>query len=266
MKRESNLLSVIVPSYHQERVIAQNIRSLSAALVHVGIPYEMIIVVDGRDDKTFENAFKLKDKHVQVVGYEHNRGKGYAVRFGMARAKGEIIAFIDAGGDVNPEGISMLLSHFRWYNADILVGSKRHPASKVNFPWYRRILSWGYQQLVRVLFGLNIKDSQVGLKFFRRNVLEDVLPRLLVKRFAFDVEMLAVAHSLGYTRIYEGPVELDFSGVSTITSVKLWTEAWNMLWDTMAIFYRLKILRYYSDTNKRRWQYDPELDFRINLP
>ncbi|EKD87478.1 MAG: glycosyl transferase family protein [uncultured bacterium] len=265
MKQESQLLSVIVPSYHQERVIEQNILSLSAALIRIGVPYEIIIVVDGRDDKTYENALKLKDKQVHVVGYEHNRGKGYAVRFGMARARGKIIAFIDAGGDINPEGISILLEHFRWYNADIVVGSKRHPVSKINFPWYRKILSWGYQQLVRVLFGLNIRDSQVGLKLFRRNVLEDVLPRLLVKRFAFDIEILAVAHSLGYTRIYEGPVELDFSGASSITSTKLWKEVWSMLWDTMAIFYRLKILHYYTGVNRRRWIYDKELDFRINV-
>lgn len=263
---DPKFLSVILPAYRQERTIEKSVRELDASLVRLQIPYEIIVVADGREDRTFERAKRLQKKHIIVIGYQHNHGKGYAVRYGMARAKGDIIVFIDAGGDIHPDGVSMLLAHFRWYNADIVIGSKRHPASKVHYPWFRKVLSWGYQQLMRALFGLNIRDSQVGLKLFRRKVLEDVLPRLLVKRFAFDIEMLVVAHSLGYTKIYEAPIELDFSGISTITSGRVWSESASMLWDTLAVFYRLKILHYYSDTNKRRWRYDPELNFRINLP
>jgi glycosyltransferase involved in cell wall biosynthesis len=255
-----------MPAYRQERAIERSIRDLDAALIRLKVPYEIIVVVDGQNDKTYERAIKYNEKHIHVVGYEHNKGKGYAVRYGMARSKGDVIVFIDAGGDIRSEGVSMLLEHFRWYNADIVIASKRHPASKVHYPWYRKILSWGYQQLIRLLFGLHIRDSQVGLKLFRRNVLEDVLPRLLVKRFAFDIEILAVAHSLGYTRIYEAPVELDFSSVSSITSARAGKEIWNMLWDTLAVYYRLHILHYYRQSNRRRWRYDPELDLRINLP
>lgn len=262
----TKLLSIIMPAYKQERCIAKNVRELDAALVALHIPYEIIVVIDGREDKTWENALTLKSSHVFIIGYQHNHGKGYAVRYGMARAKGDLVVFIDAGEDIKPNGISMLLEHYRWYNADIVIGSKRHPASKVHYPWQRKILSWGYQQLMRLLFGLNIRDSQVGLKLFRREVLEDVLPRLLVKRFAFDIEMLAVSYSLGYRRIYEAPVELDFSNMSTITSFKVWREIANMFWDTIAVFYRLHILHYYDDTNRRRWRYDPELNFRVNLP
>lgn len=261
------MLSVIIPAFHQAKTIASDIRQVELGLSQIAeIDYEIIVVVDGRDDPTFENARKIEGKNIRVVGYQTNHGKGYAVRYGMARSKGDIIAFIDAGNDVKAAGIPMMLEHFRWYNADIVIGSKRHPVSKVNYPWYRKVISWGYQQIVKVLFGLNIRDSQVGLKLFRRQVLEDVLPRLLVKRFAFDIEILAVAHHLGYTRIFEAPVELDFSGVSTITSTKVLKEIWNVLWDTLAVFYRLRILGYYDTTNKRKWRYDPELDFRINLP
>ena len=267
MSHDVKLLSVIVPAYHQERTIGQDVRNIDLALSHLeGIDYEIIVVIDGTDDETLAHAKKAAGKRTRVVGYEHNRGKGYAVRFGMVRARGDLVAFIDAGSDIKPEGISMILSHFRWYRADIVIGSKRHPVSKVNYPWYRKILSLGYQSLIKILFGLSIRDSQVGLKLFRRQVLEDVLPRLLVKRFAFDIEILAVAHHSGYTRIFEAPVELDFTGVSTITSANFWKSIWSMLWDTLAVFYRLHILHYYDATNKRRWRYDPELDFRVNLP
>ena len=268
MLRAPKLLSVIIPAYHQERTIREDVRQIDTALSELeNIAHEIIVVVDGTsEDRTFKKAEELNSKRIRVVGYVHNHGKGYAVRYGMARCRGDIIAFIDAGGDIKSEGMSMALEHFRWYNADIIVGSKRHPASKISYPWYRKIISFVYQLIVKILFGLSIRDSQVGLKLFRRQVLEDVLPRLLVKRFAFDIEILAVARSLGYSRIFEAPIELDFSAQSTITSVKLWREIASMLWDTMSVFYRLKILHYYTNANRRRWRYDAELDYRINLP
>lgn len=259
------MLSLIVPVYRQEKVIAGNLQSILTELEKLASPYELIAVIDGRVDRSMEEAKKVLSPHVSVVGYETNHGKGYAVRFGMAKSRGDIIGFIDAGGDIKEEGLSMMLEHFRWYNADIIIGSKRHPASKVQYPWSRKILSWGYQMMVRVLFELNIRDSQVGLKLYRRIVLEDVLPRLLVKEFAFDIEILAVAHRLGYTRIYEAPVELTFQGASSITSQSFWGVVCNVLWETLAVFYRLRILHYYDNMNKRKWRFDPELNFKVNV-
>lgn len=266
---EINLISVIVPCYKQEQTIAKDLKRIKEVLDKLRYPTELICVVDGKVDKTFERAsgFAEKYENVKVIGYETNRGKGYAIRFGMAESKGELIAFIDAGMDINPNGLSMLLEHFEWYDADIIVGSKRHPVSKVDYPWQRRILSIGYQILVWLLFGLKIRDTQVGMKFFRRQVLEKVLPRLLVKRFAFDVEMLAVANYLGYSRIFEAPIDvtLRFGGTSTITSQRFLKTVLAMLLDTLAVFYRLKILGYYSDKNERKWRFDPELRFRVNV-
>ena len=262
--KKFNLLSIIVPAYKQAKTIIQHIEKIAQVMSMLRYDYEIIVVVDGLVDDTFRNAKKIKSPKIIVTGYQHNHGKGYAVRFGMAKAKGSIIAFIDAGMDLNPNGISILLEYFEWYNADIIVGSKLHPESKVNYPTQRKILSLGYRLLVKLLFGLTIKDTQVGMKFFRREVLEDVLPRLLVKDYAFDIEILAVAYRLKYRKIYEAPVELEFKNSSTITSVNFWKVVLHMLNDTFAVFYRLKILRYYDDSNKRKWKYDSELNFRVN--
>lgn len=263
------LISVIVPCYKQEQTIIRDLKRVKSVLDTLRYPTELICVVDGKVDQTFNKASKFAKQYdnVKAIGYDTNRGKGYAIRYGMAESKGEIIAFIDAGMDIKPNGLSMLLEHFEWYNADIIVGSKRHPVSKVNFPWQRRILSIGYQILVWLLFGLKIRDTQVGIKFYKRELLEKVLPRLLVKRFAFDVEMLAVANYLGYKRIYEAPIDvtLSFGGTSTITNQKFLRTVFAMLKDTLAIFYRLRILNYYSDENKRKWRFDPELQFRVNV-
>lgn len=258
-------LSVIIPAYKQEKTIELDLKHILAVLTQLRYDYEVIVVVDGRLDDTEKNAKKVKSPKLSVIGYEQNHGKGHAVRFGMSRAKGDVVAFIDAGMDLNPNGLSMLLEHFEWYDADIIVGSKLHPASKVHYPWQRKILSWGYRVMVRCLFGLRIRDTQVGLKVFRRKVLLDVLPRILVKRHAFDIEILAVANYLGYTRIYEAPVELEFK-LGNIGTKLFQKTVFQMLQDTLAVFYRLRVLHYYDDTNKRKWVYDPDLNYRVNLP
>lgn len=263
------LVSIIVPAYKQENTIVKDLQRIKGVLDTLRYPTELICVIDGRVDRTFERASKFakSSQNVKVIGYDTNKGKGHAVRYGMAESQGEIIAFIDSGMDLNPNGLSMLLEHFEWYNADIVVGSKRHPASKVAYPWQRRVLSVGYQLIVWLLFGLNVKDTQVGMKFFKREVVEKVLPRLLVKHFAFDVEILAVANYLGFKRIYEAPIDINlhFGGTSTITNHRFFQTVLAMLKDTLAIFYRLKILHYYSDKNKRKWIFDPELNFRVNV-
>lgn len=269
-KKLKHFISIIVPTYKQEKTIAKDLIRIKRILDQLRYRSEIICVVDGYVDNTFAKAKIISKYHsnIVVIGYSQNRGKGHAVRFGMAKAKGDIVGFIDAGMDLEPNGLSMCLEHFEWYNADIIVGSKRHPASRVDYPWQRRILSVGYQTLVWLLFGLNIRDTQVGLKFYKREVLEKVLPRLLVKTFAFDIEIIAVANSLGYKRIFEAPIQIKlvFGGTASgITSQRFIRTVISMLKDTLGVFYRLKILNYYSDANQRKWRYDPELNFRVNI-
>ena len=138
------------------------------------------------------------------------------------------------------------------HDADIVVGSKTHPDSEVNYPLYRKIISFGGRFITQFLFGFSVLDTQVGLKIFKRGVAKDVFPRLLVKKFAFDIEMLAVAKVLGYSKIYEAPVKLSFEAGS-ISYKKLFSILLRTLWDTFAIFYRIKFLKYYRRSNKENW-------------
>lgn len=259
------LLSLIIPAYRQEKTIIKDLRRIKKTMDYLERNYEIIVVVDGMLDKTYQKAKKIRSKNIKVVGYHHNYGKGFAVRYGMGIAKGDVVAFIDAGMDIHPRCIEKFIKDFDKNHVDILIGSKLHPESIVNYPWQRRILSLGYRLVVKLLFGLSVSDTQVGLKFFKRKVLEKVLPRLLVKKYAFDIEILAVAYYLGFQRIYERPIELEFNGSSSITSTRFWKIIYFMLWDTLAVFYRLKILRYYDEGNKRKWKYNRELHFRVNV-
>lgn len=258
------LLSVIVPAYRQGKTIRRDLEAIDKVLQEglKDYDYEIICVVDGELDDTKQEAAKVRSPKVKVVGYQHNKGKGYAVRYGMVRSKGGLVSFLDAGMDISPKGIMMLMAHMDWYNADVIVGSKRHPVSRVNYPFLRHSLSVGYHLGVKLLFGLPLTDTQSGIKIFKRPVLEKALPRLLVKKYAMDIELLAVARRLGFSRIYEAPIEVTFDRRTSAISL---STVFYMAWDTMAVFYRLKILGYYDDHNRRNWVYDPELDFRVNV-
>jgi glycosyltransferase involved in cell wall biosynthesis len=256
MEKTKRFLSVVVPAYMQEETIKSDLEAIDSTLnegLGANYDYEIICVVDGELDKTEEEAKKVKSAKIKVFSYEENKGKGFAVRQGMGKAKGDLISFLDAGMDISPKGIMMLMAHMDWYNADVIVGSKRHPVSRVNYPLLRKILSFGYHLGAKILFGLPLTDTQSGIKIFKRKVVEAILPRLLVKRYAMDIEMLAVAKYLGFDRIYEAPIEVKFDKA---TSRINWTTVFKMAWDTAAVFYRLHILHYYNDSNRKNWLTD----------
>jgi glycosyltransferase involved in cell wall biosynthesis len=258
------MISLIIPAFKQEETIREDILKIDKAMRLLRYDYEIIIVVDGMVDRTFENAKKAKSRNTLIVGYENNHGKGYAIRYGMVRSKGDIVGFIDSGMDLNPNGLSIMLEYMQWHKADVVIGSKRHALSKVNYPVSRRIISFLSQIFIKILFGINVSDTQVGMKFLKRKVIKDVLPRLLVKKFAFDIEMLAVAYSLGYRKIIEAPIELNFNFGKSLVSKGLISAIFKTFLDSLAVFYRLRIMHYYDDGNKRRWKYDPELEFKVN--
>lgn len=235
-------LSIIVPTYRDGPHIHENLLNLDGALAQIGEPYEIIVVSDGNIDNTHQEASRLDAPHVRVYHYAHNMGKGFALRYGVARSRGDIVTFIDGDGDIDPAQIATYLHIMRQTGADIVVGSKRHAASEVVYPPLRRLYSATYQALLRVLFNLQVRDTQVGLKLFRRDVLAAVLPRIVVKRYAFDLELLVVAHHLGYSHIVEAPVRIRRRFSSTINRRAIVS----MLVETAAIFYRRNVLRYYD--------------------
>ncbi|MEK7502697.1 MAG: glycosyltransferase [Patescibacteria group bacterium] len=252
--KESNFLSLVVPAYKQEKTIVKDLATLNNVLASLNTNYEIIVVVDGFLDKTFEEIKKIKNKNIKVYGYQDNKGKGYAIKYGVEKAVGDVVGFIDAGMDLDPVAISMLLNHMEWYDADIIVGSKLHPVSQVDYPLVRRILSWGYRTFTHIIFGFGIKDTQTGIKLFKRKVVKDVFPRLLVDKFAFDIEILALAYALGYKRIYEAPIKLSFKGNSSISSTNLWKIIIKMFIDTLAVFYRVRVIKFYRKKNKKNWK------------
>jgi len=251
MLKKREKISIIVPAFKQEKTIISDLKRIKKSLQEIELDWEIIVVVDGPGDNTYKRAKKIKSGKIKVFQLKKNIGKGHALRWGMKKARGDYIAFLDAGMEIDPVGLKMLLLHMQWYEADIIVGSKRHLASKVNYPFARKILSLGYFWLVRILFGFKIRDTQAGIKIFKKRVLKKVLPVLLVKKYAIDVEILAVAHRFGFKKIYEAPIKYTYQ-FSSLTNAATLNTILMMLKDTLAVFYRLKILRYYDKPADRQ--------------
>ncbi len=239
------MLSILMPAYNEATSIAENVRETVETMQALGIDFEIVVIDDGSLDGTHaaaSSALRVWPDRVRVVRCARNEGKGNALFCGAAYSKGQYVAFLDADMDLHPEQLADFIAIMDEREADAVIGSKFHPKSNVDYPLARRVYSLFYFWLVRLMFGLPVRDTQTGIKLFRREVLDRVIPRVLVKRFAFDLELLANIHHLGY-RIVEAPVTLNFKRVCSRLRLPA---VWNVFVDTMAIFYRMRILRYYD--------------------
>ena len=239
------MLSILMPAYNEAHAIAENVCETVETMRALGIDFEIVVIDDGSMDGTHtaaSNALRTWPDRVRIVRCSRNEGKGNALICGASYAKGEYVAFLDADMDLHPEQLASFFAIMERCGADVVIGSKFHPHSVVDYPVRRRIYSFFYYMLVRALFGLPVRDTQTGIKLFKRPVLDRVLPRILVKRFAFDLELLANVHHFGY-RIAEAPVTLNFRRVCSRLRL---AAVWNVFLDTLAIFYRMRILRYYD--------------------
>ena len=233
-------LSIVIPAYRQGRRIRTDIENVTDVLKAITANYEVIVVVDGCPDDTLDRALECAEDRVRIFGYQVNRGKGYAVRFGFHQADGKVIGFIDAGGDIDPTGLIAAVRILDEIDADAVVGSKRHPGSRVTYPMLRRVYSAVYQQFVKALFGFDLSDTQTGLKVFRRSAVVMALPYMSIDRFAFDVELLAIIQRLGFNRFAETPVDVNLIFPSSIGGVG---PIVRMLIDTLKTARRLHGLR-----------------------
>lgn len=261
----NNGLSVIIPAHNEEKTIYRMVEETSRAMTQISskrkFAYEIVVVNDGSNDDTLGEASRAKRdfEGVSVVNLRKNLGKGNALKSGFQASKMELVCFLDADLDLHPSQIETLLGVMEETHADIVIGSKRHPLSEVNYPTSRKIYSAVYYSLVKLLFHLPLKDTQTGLKLFRREVLSRAFPRMLNKKYVLDLELLLVAHQLGY-KIAEAPVKLDFQRIAT--RIK-WDDIRGIIVDTLALFYRLHFLKYYQSPLKPLIEREPKVSIVI---
>jgi dolichol-phosphate mannosyltransferase len=239
-------LSVIIPAYNEGNGIVDCINETSEAMKLLNLDYEIIAVDDGSKDDTYKAAKAIEERNrsVRVFQNNPNMGKGYAIKEGFGHSTGDLVAFLDADLALSPSQLINFVPKMRY--ADVVIGSKRHPQSKIKYPLRRRFLSKGFNILARTMFGLPLNDTQCGFKLFRRQVLEEVLPNIAVKKYAFDVELLAEAQRRNF-RIIEMPILLNH----THERLRV-TDMFKMGIDLFAIFFRMEHpkLWHYLNNNK----------------
>jgi len=238
-------LSVLIPVYNEAAHICENLRETARVLEGFWPNFELVVSDDGSRDDSYSEALRAaaENPKITVVRNPVNEGKGYALKTAFARCTGELIVFLDADLDLHPQLIRELLDILERTGADVVIGSKFHPQSKLDYPLHRRILSHIYATVLWALFSLPLHDTQTGLKLYKRSVLDRIFPRIVCRRYAFDVELLANAFLQGY-KVVEAPVVLQFRrerkwGRIGLKAILLTAQ------DTLAIFYRYHVLNYY---------------------
>ncbi len=232
-------LSVVVPAFNEGNSIERALSNLDDLFKIEKRSYEIVVVDDGSKDNTLQKAsnYAGKNGHVKVLSSDENNGKGYAEKKGFMKSIGDVVVFADSDLEIDIGVVSKYIEALN--HGDIVIASKWHSESHVEISMSRRILSHCFNVLVKILIGVNIRDTQVGLKAIRKSSFEKIIPKLIVKRFAFDVELLAVASLYGL-KIVEMPVRLRLNA-----SLKL-KEILKMFSDLLKITYRLRVLRIYG--------------------
>jgi len=220
-------LSVVVPAYGEAGRIAGTIAALREAL---GDDTEIVVVDDGSTDDTAAAAETAKAD--VVIRIPDNRGKGAAVRAGMLAAHGDVIVFTDADLSYPPAQIEVLRTELE-RGTDVVVGSRRHIGTRtlVRAGRLRELSGRVFNMFTRLVLPRKFGDTQCGLKGFRRDAARQIFTQSRIDRFAFDVEILWLAHHFGFS-IKEVPVELDNAPGST---VRLASDALRMVRDLTRI-------------------------------
>jgi dolichol-phosphate mannosyltransferase len=242
----SKEISIIVPTYNAEKTICTTLNSIKNIINSTLRTYELIVVNDGSIDNTREvlqNEQKL-DKNIQIISYTQNKGKGYATKVGVMESNGKTIIFVDSDSFRNYNKLEDCINDLE--TCDIVIGSKRHPMSRVYASMYRKFLSRTFNVLVRMAIGIKIRDTQSGLKAGRGDVVRKIFRAMLVERYAFDVELLTIATLLNL-KITEIPIDVELGNRFRVREIV------KMLIDLGAVCYRYRIKkRYQKQLEKER--------------
>ncbi len=244
-KIKNRMISILMPFLNEEKIIVKNTHEVINALEEMGLKFEIILIDDGSKDRSYEllaEEFAFNSK-VRIVRNMRNFGKGWALKTGYEYSSGYYVLFLDSDLELSPGHIPNFFREMVKEDADAVIGSKLHPQSVIDYPLTRRIISLSYYFIIRILFGLPVMDSQTGIKLFKREALELSLPKVLVKKFAFDIELLIILVKRK-KKIVPAPIELRYSR-KNFGNIRFET-AMNTLIDTVAIFFRDKVLHFYD--------------------
>lgn len=229
-------LTTILPVFNSSAILEETMEKLRTWIFACGYETELLVVNDGSKDATSEilKSFNGKIKNYQIIDLPENRGKGFAVKEGMKRARGECVVFTDAdlsyGVDIFGEMYKFMKTRPDIY---FLYGSRAHDLSKgyEGYSKMRMLSSLLFSGIVRLLVLPGIYDTQCGIKMFRNEFAKIAAEKLTIGHFAFDIELFIIAREKKLA-LSDFPVTLNHSEESSVRLVK---DAIHMFWDVLKI-------------------------------
>jgi len=228
-------LSIILPVYNESKIIRPNLEKVNDYLQTLGLEYEIIVVNDGSTDDTLKQISSIKEKRVSVISYGQNRGKGFAVNRGMTSARGRYRLFMDMDLSTELTEIPKFLKLVRDGLCDICVGN-RHAVRLLDQKrsWHRALLGRIFAILSSVCTGYRLEDFTCGFKIFTAPACEKIFPRQHIDGWAFDTELITIAHQLRLNIRQEPVVWTHHEGskvnilksifTSSLGLIKIWHE------------------------------------------
>jgi dolichyl-phosphate beta-glucosyltransferase len=201
-------LSVVIPAYNESKRLPLTLIDVDKYLSQAGFAYEIVVVDDGSRDDTVSVVRRLIKviPHLRLVGYDHNEGKGYAVRFGMLEARGQYRLFMDSDNSTSVDQFSRMVPLIE-EGCEVVIGSRDVRGAVMEPPQslLKRLLGNMGNLFIQLMVLPGIWDTQCGFKCFSERAAEKVFPLQRIRRWGFDVEVLVLAKRLGY-RVKEVPV------------------------------------------------------------
>jgi glycosyltransferase involved in cell wall biosynthesis len=241
-------LSVLIPAYNESRRLPSTLERILAYAERCPLTLgEIIVVDDGSRDGTAEAvetgvSSGRYPPMIRLVSNPGNRGKGYAVRHGMASAKGDWILSTDADLSAPIEEVEKLLAAARREDAVVAIGSRALDRSLIRTrqPLLREYSGRLFNVVMRLITGLPFRDTQCGFKLFRADAAREIFPRQIEDGFSFDVEDLVIARTCGL-RAVETPVvwsNVEGTKVSLMQGIKSFTDLLRIRWHALRGRYR----------------------------
>jgi dolichyl-phosphate beta-glucosyltransferase len=232
--------SIVIPAYNEGARVGLTLEKILAYVAQQGWDAEVIAVNDGSRDNTAEIIRGYAEKYPQLRLLENpgNRGKGYSVRNGMMNARGETLLFSDADLSSPIEEAGKLLAAVKG-GADIAIGSRwlRSDLQTQRQPLYRQLFGRVFNLLLRIILGLNFKDTQCGFKAFTRQAADQLFPLQKIERWGFDPELLYLARKFKL-KVVEVPVAWAHSEGTRISPLrdgtKMFLEMLKIRWNALS--------------------------------
>ncbi|OGU66782.1 MAG: hypothetical protein A3J84_02055 [Ignavibacteria bacterium RIFOXYA2_FULL_37_17] len=231
-------LSIIIPAYNEEKKIEKDILLADKFILGQNLSGEIIVVDDGSSDATFQKANSTREKiqtRIKVLKNKNNFGKGYTVKRGILEAKGEYVAYCDAGSTVPFSNLLIGLNLLMNKECDIAHGSRLMPGSviRVSQEKDRKFSSSVIRFLVTKFLGvpISLTDTQCGFKIYKSEAAKELFSKLRTNGFMFEVENILRAIKRNYS-VKEFPVEWSCDRDSRITFLKT---PWRVLFDIARI-------------------------------